>query len=252
MIELDSVGFRYRRGVTALHNISLTLSSFPVAVLGPNGAGKSTLLSVIAGITRPTSGIVALTEYDHRSRHGSSLQRLRKHVGWLPQDVAPVPGFNCVEQVAYAGWLKGMRAKAARRAAVDILDRLHLEGLSKRRVQDLSGGQRRRLGFAQALVHGPAYVVLDEPLAGLDPEQRSNVRATLVEVAREARVIVSTHQTEDLAQTYESVLVIAAGRALMHGSVADFYTRAGVDGGHPLSAETAYHRLMAQAGASTR
>lgn len=247
MIELDSVSFRYPRRRTALQHISLMLGDFPLAVLGPNGAGKSTLLSLIAGLARPTTGIVALTEYDRRSTRGSSSARLRKHTGWLPQDVAPIPGFTCLEQVTYAGWLKGMRVKAARRAATEALERLHLETLARRRVQELSGGQRRRLGIAQALAHGPDYLVLDEPHAGLDPEQRSNVRAALDELAETTRVIVSTHQTEDLATTYRGVLVIADGRVLMHGSISDFYGSTGVDRAQPLGAETAYRRLLDQA-----
>lgn len=246
MIELEDVTVRYSSRSAALHNISLRLETFPLVVLGPNGAGKSTLLSLIAGIRRPTTGRVALSDYDRRSSRGSSLARLRAHTGWLPQEVAPIAGFTCAEQVAYAGWLKGMRVKAARAAAADVLDEVGLGPLSGRRAHELSGGERRRLGIAQALVHTPEFVILDEPHAGLDPEQRVTIRRVLDQISLTTRIIVSTHQTDDLAETYRSVLVLTDGRVIAHCPVTDFFSIAKADGVRP-RAEDAYLQLLQRA-----
>lgn len=244
-VRFDCVSFAYRRGRSVLRDLSLNWHHFPLAVLGPNGAGKSSLLSVVAGIQQPRTGAVTLDGATAGHRHGTNLRDRRRLVGFAPQDVSAAPGLTVAEQVAYAGWLKGMNTPAAKRAARSVLESVDLADLSDRRASQLSGGQRRRLGIAQAMVHRPRYLVLDEPHAGLDPEQRSRLRDVIRTVATTTEVIVSTHQTEDLSAMYREVLVLADGQARFQGSVAELWKHA--DGGDSDPTESAYISILRSA-----
>ena len=241
MIEFDGVNAGYRRGRPVLIDLDLLVDHFPCVLLGPNGAGKSTLLRLLSGALRPASGSVALD--GARTDSSSGRRSLRRQTGWLTQDVPVLAGMNVLEQVAYAGWLKGMTSSAARRRALPLLERLNLADRAKQSARTLSGGQRRRMGIAQAMIHEPHLLLLDEPYAGLDPEQRASVRATLQELATDTSLIVSTHQTEDVEEVYRSVLVLEAGVIKYQGDISDFLSRAHGSVPSAMRAEVAYRDL---------
>jgi len=242
MISAENLSYRYRRGVPVLQDLSFTIDSFPCVLLGPNGAGKSTLIQAVAGGIRPTSGSVFIGESGSRGRQGQ--RALRANTGWLPQDVPVVAGMNCTEQIAYAGWLKGMKLRDARQSAAGLLGRVGLGDYARRPVKELSGGQRRRLGIAQALVTRPSVVLFDEPYAGLDPDQRWLVRDTLVELSADTDLLVSTHQTDDVQDVYRSAVVLNHGRILFNGSIADFFGHAPEEAPPSMKAEAAYRAVL--------
>ncbi|QKW07274.1 ATP-binding cassette domain-containing protein [Streptomyces sp. NA04227] len=243
-IKTLGCSFAYRAQIPVLNALSLAFDSGTTVLLGPNGAGKSTLLSLAASALRPDSGSVALGPLDTTRR--ADLKEYRRRVGWLPQQVRPVPSLRVREQVAHAGWLKGMSRRAAWDASAGALERVALTELAQRRSSELSGGQLRRLGIAQALVHSADVLLMDEPTAGLDPLQRRVFKELVTSIASTSNtdVIVSTHQTEDLANTYDHVVVLDAGEVRHQGSVASFFGLAPAGTAPEHRAETAYAGLI--------
>jgi len=223
-IEIDSVGRRY--GSTwALREASFTLGPGVTGLLGPNGAGKSTLLRVLATALPPTTGTVSLLGHDPAVP--AQQTGIRRQLGYLPQELGFPRGFTAFEFVDYVAVLKEWTQPDARHEEVArVLDAVGLTHSAAKRIRALSGGQRRRLGLAQALIGSPRILVLDEPTTGLDPEQRATLRAVLAEVAREAVVVLSTHQTEDLAALCERVILLDGGRVNYDGTVVDFVGQA--------------------------
>ncbi len=155
-------------------------------------------------------------------------------------------GLRVREQVAYGGWLKGMSRGAAWDASAGALAKVRMSQLADRRSAELSGGQLRRLGIAQALVHDAEVVLLDEPTAGLDPSQRSAFRKLLAELQDAVSFIVSTHQTEDLAASYRSVVVLDQGRVRYQGSIGEFLGRVPAGVSEERRAEAAYSELVVE------
>ncbi|MFF4950893.1 ATP-binding cassette domain-containing protein [Streptomyces chattanoogensis] len=234
--------FEYRAGIPVLNSFSLELPRGCTVLLGPNGAGKSTLLSLGASILEPDRGQVRLGRLVSTNR--SHQREYRQKVGWLPQKISPVPGLKVREQAAYAGWLKGLSRGDAWDKSGRALERVGLEKLAERRSKELSGGQLRRLGIAQTLVHQAEVVLLDEPTAGLDPKQRGVFRDLLASLAESVHFVVSTHQTEDLADIYDSVVVLDRGQVPYQGTVQGFLGLAGHDVPPERRAESAYHRTV--------
>jgi ABC-2 type transport system ATP-binding protein len=244
-MNLASVTFGYRRrGRPVLDDLTWAVPAGRTVLLGPNGAGKSTLLGVAAGVLLPRRGHVEVSGL----QFGPSRRRVRDYsrgVGWMPQTVRPIPGLRVVEQVAYAGWLRGLgRAEASERA----LEALKLVDLADKRdtpVHQVSGGQLRRVGLASAVVHRPPQLLLDEPTAGLDPAQRERFRALLDSVLVGCDVVVSTHQVDDLSESYDHVAVLVDGQIRFVDTVAAFLAVA--DDDEPRRAEVAYRRVTAGA-----
>ena len=200
----DGVSLRARTGVTGL--------------LGPNGAGKTTLLRVLATVLAPQSGRVRLLGLDPGD--AGQRRKIRRRLGYLPQDPGYSRTFSAFELVDYVAVLKEMTDRRARHDEVRrVLELVDLADVSGRRVRALSGGMRRRLGLAQALLGDPELVVLDEPTVGLDPEQRLRFRDLVSRAGEERTVVLSTHQTEDVAALCEHVVVVDRGRTLFAGTV---------------------------------
>ncbi|MFC6356550.1 ATP-binding cassette domain-containing protein [Luethyella okanaganae] len=239
-IQIRDVTFGYSLKHPVFERLSIDLESFPAVVLGPNGAGKSTLLGLIVGHLKPKLGSISVGGH----ARGKDPRRSRRTTGWLPQDVKPLSGFTARQQVAYAGWLKGLKYSAAWTSAAEALESVSLSDHAAQSASKLSGGQRRRLGVAQALVHDPSFLILDEPYAGLDPEQRSSVRDTLLAVSAKTSLVVSTHQTEDLEDVYAHVLVIEGGRVIFSGSTAKFYEGVPESVAPAGRAEAAYRQIL--------
>ncbi len=224
-VELADVGKDY--GTTrALQAVDLSLGTGVTGLLGPNGAGKTTLLRIVATSIAADHGRVRLMGLDPGAGHGD-LTEIRRSLGYLPQELGYPGDMTAFGFVEYVAVLKEWDERRARHREVRrVLDLVGLADLSTKRVSRLSGGQRRRVGLAQAMVGDPALLVLDEPTTGLDPAQRATLRRTLSVAAQESTVLLSTHQTEDVAALCERVVVLAGGRVRFDGSVLDLVATA--------------------------
>jgi ABC-2 type transport system ATP-binding protein len=202
----------------ALDGLDLTAHPGVTGLLGPNGAGKTTLLRVLATVSAFDSGSLRILGDDPADPAGRL--RIRRALGYLPQDAGFHPGFTAFEAVDYVAVLKEHTRTRARHDEVRrVLSLVGLADEATKRVKALSGGMRRRLALAQALLGTPSLLVLDEPTAGLDPEQRIRFRDLVSEAGHGRTVVLSTHQTEDVAAVCSQVVVVDRGRALFAGSV---------------------------------
>ena len=222
--SLDAVSKHYRC-VAALDRVDLELHRGVVGLLGPNGAGKTTLLRILATVLGADTGSVRILGHDPAD--GAQRTDIRRRLGYLPQELGYPGGFTAYGFVNYMAVLKEWEDADARRAEVRrVLEQVLLDGKATKRIRALSGGQRRRVGLAQALLGPPELLVLDEPTTGLDPEQRVSLRRVLAEAGRDATVVVATHQTEDIAALCERVVVIDDGRIRFDGAVRDMVAQA--------------------------
>jgi ABC-2 type transport system ATP-binding protein len=214
----DEVAKTYGR-TTALAGASFTAGTGVTGLLGPNGAGKTTLLRILATVTSPGSGRVRLLGRDPRD--AQDRLEIRRRLGYLPQEPGFHRGFTVTEFVDYVAILKEMTGRRERRDEVRrVVDLVGLTDVADRKIRALSGGMRRRVGVAQALLGDPELVVLDEPTAGLDPEQRLRFRDLVSRIGEGRTVILSTHQTEDVAALCPHVVVLDAGRTVFDGTPA--------------------------------
>ncbi|UDM05453.1 ATP-binding cassette domain-containing protein [Streptomyces longhuiensis] len=209
---------RYRNK-SVLDIPSLTLGSGITALTGANGAGKSTLLKVFALLVPPTAGQIALGDDDVTPRSAGAAYR--KSVGYLPQN-ADFPGhFTVEEAVTYSAWLRGIKSRNRREAVQTLIERLDLGSQAGTRLKFLSGGNRQRAYIAQAIVHDPAVLLLDEPTTGIDVEHRIELRELLSRVGRDRCVVMSTHHTEDIELLSHRVVSLREGRVVFDGTPAD-------------------------------
>jgi len=200
----------------ALRGVDLHIGRGMFGLLGPNGAGKTTLLRILATLLRPTSGLVRIGSFDL----GQPAQRkaVRTCLGYLPQELAFYPDLTGREFLDYMGLLKHLYDRSARRRQIDhLLTMVHLGDQADRQVKTYSGGMKRRLGIAQALLGDPRVLVIDEPTAGLDPEERIRLRTLLSRLAENRIVVLSTHVVEDISQTCERLAVLDQGRVVFDG-----------------------------------
>jgi ABC-2 type transport system ATP-binding protein len=206
--------------VRALDGVDLTIPSGMFGLLGPNGAGKTTLMRILAGILRPTSGSIRVGPFDAETAEGRlGVKRL---LGYLPQDLGLYLDLSAVEFLDYVAILKGMGdARARRTRIVELLDTVGLSEAAGRKLKGFSGGMKRRVGIAQALLNEPRLLIVDEPTAGLDPEERIRFRNLLVTLAGERTVLLSTHIVEDVAQTSSRLAVLSAGKVIFLGRTSD-------------------------------
>jgi ABC-2 type transport system ATP-binding protein len=223
-LRLAGVGKSYGR-TRALHPIDLDLQPGITGLLGPNGAGKTTLLRILATVLPPSEGRLSVLGLDPADL--DQRTEVRRRLGYLPQEIGFPSGFTVFAFVDYLAVLKEWSEPTSRRTEVRrVLELVDLTSLATKKIRTLSGGQKRRLALAQALLGGPELLMLDEPTTGLDPEQRVSLRAVLAEVARTSTVLLSTHQTEDVAALCEQVVVLDAGQVCFHGPVRELVARA--------------------------
>ncbi len=205
MLTLDHVTKRFRGGVTAVNDLSLELGPGVVGLLGPNGAGKTTLMQLIATITRPTEGRITFQGVDVLREP----EPLRRQLGYLPQDFGVYDNLTAYEFLTYFAGLKGV----TRRARIDeLLDVVNLRDVAHRPAATFSGGMRQRLGIAQALLNDPALLIVDEPTAGLDPEERVRFRHLLSDLGHAKLVLLSTHIVSDIESLAGTIAVMKEGR----------------------------------------
>ena len=212
-LVVESVTKRYPRGVEALRDFSLSIGPGVLGLLGPNGAGKTTLMRILATTTRATAGRVTWEGVDI----ARSPDRVREVLGYLPQDFGVYPHLNAVEFLAYLAAAKGLEPRAARRRIDALLELVNLSDARKRPLGGFSGGMRQRVGIAQALLNDPRLLIVDEPTAGLDPEERVRFRHLLHDLAGERVVILSTHIVSDVEAVATTIALIARGRLVAHG-----------------------------------
>jgi len=201
----------YPGPVAALQGVDLDIPAGMFGLLGPNGAGKTTFMRILAGLLEPTSGRILLDDDDVLAHP----DKLRARLGYLPQDFGFYPHLTGEAMLVHLLRLKGVRAPGGLKAlAGELLDRVNLSFAAKRRVKSYSGGMRQRLGIAQAIAGDPRLIVVDEPTAGLDPEERLRFYHLLAELALDRTVVLSTHIVEDVAVLCPRFAVIRGGRLL--------------------------------------
>jgi ABC-type multidrug transport system ATPase subunit len=227
MIEINGLVKTYGRGtqvVKALDGIDLAIGEGMFGLLGPNGAGKTTLMRILAGIVLPSAGRVTVSGCDLLQETGR--QQVKSMLGYLPQELGMYPELTAHQFIDYMAILKGMDDAPVRRQRVgEVIEMVGLTQAAERKIKGFSGGMKRRVGIAQALVNDPRILIVDEPTAGLDPEERIRFRNLLVDLAANRVVILSTHIVEDIGQTCRDMAVLSKGKILFRGSPLDL-TRA--------------------------
>ncbi len=209
-LSLQGVSKLYSGKVWGLKDFSLEVGPGILGLLGPNGAGKSTLMRILATITKPTSGTVMWNGVDILR----APNRLRAVLGYLPQDFGVYPNLNAVEFLEYLAAAKGLNRKTARQRIQELLEVVNLVEARKRPLGGFSGGMRQRVGIAQALLNDPELLIVDEPTAGLDPEERLRFRNLLSELSGARIVILSTHIVSDVEACATSIALIARGHLI--------------------------------------
>lgn len=218
-IEISHVTKKYSNGVLALDDISFCVGSGVFGLLGHNGAGKTTLMKALVTVLSPSTGTIRVCGFDSR-KQGNEV---RERIGYLPQELAMYPSLSVFDFVNYMAELKGIHDK---KVVNEVLEQVEMLEFSKRKIKQLSGGMKRRVGIAQALIGNPQILVVDEPTAGLDPEERVRFRGLLSRYAREGRtVLLSTHIVEDVHQLCEEIVVLRKGRLFYAGTSAALLER---------------------------
>jgi ABC-2 type transport system ATP-binding protein len=218
MISLRQISKTYADGHKALRDIDLEIGEGMHGILGPNGAGKTTLLSILVLAVEPSRGERLYFGLD--AAEAANRPRIRSLIGYLPQDFHSVVHLTGLEYLLHCAELRRVsltRHELERRARM-LLDAVGLSESASRRSGTYSGGMRRRLGVAQALIHTPKLVVVDEPTAGLDPDERIQFRNLIAEVAEETAVLLSTHIAEDIEATCDRIAIVDEGRLLFNGA----------------------------------
>jgi ABC-type multidrug transport system ATPase subunit len=222
MLELLDVAKAYRGGVRGVDRVTLRLGSGLVGLLGPNGAGKSSLMRIAATVTRPTSGQVLFDGTDAVARPDA----LRRNLGYLPQDFGVYPHLSAREFLSYLAAVKGLPARTARTRVGELLELVDLAGAGRRPLGKYSGGMLRRVGIAQALLSDPRVLIVDEPTAGLDPEQRVLFRNLLADLAGDRVVLLSTHIVSDVESVASDIAIMVHGRIAARGTPQDILCEA--------------------------
>ncbi|MDE6433620.1 MAG: ABC transporter ATP-binding protein [Lachnospiraceae bacterium] len=219
-IWLDGVN-KFYGSKQALKDISLNIPQGMFGLLGRNGAGKTTLMKVIATLLPANSG-----EIDICGVPITHAGKVRQMTGYLPQDFSMYGNMTVYEAMDYLGVLSGLTKAERKRRIPELLERVNLQNNYRTKVKAMSGGMRRRLGIAQAILHDPKVLIVDEPTAGLDPEERVRFRNLLCEIAEQRIVILSTHIVGDIEATCENIAIMDAGEILFKGTVAELIEKA--------------------------
>ena len=219
-IAIHDLTKTYRGGVQALDGIDLQINTGMFGLLGPNGAGKTTLMRILAGILHASSGEIYVGTYDGTTEKDRTAIKLT--LGYLPQDLGVYPDLSAREFLDYIGILKGLDNRKMRQQRVaELLEIVSLSSVANRKLKTYSGGMKRRVGIAQALLNNPKLLIVDEPTAGLDPEERIRFRNLLSDLAGERTVLLSTHIVEDIAQTCQNLAILKSGHVLFQGTIID-------------------------------
>ncbi len=218
MLSLKNVTHIYPNGTKALDDVTLSIPKGMFGLLGPNGAGKSTLMRTVATLQTPTQGTIKFGDLDILR----DPEALRERLGYLPQDFGVYPRVSAYDMLDHMAVLKGIASKADRKATVEtLLAQTNLWDVRKKAIAGFSGGMRQRFGIAQALIGNPELIIVDEPTAGLDPEERNRFLNLLAEIGENVVIILSTHIVEDVSDLCPKMAVIAEGRIELEGAPLD-------------------------------
>jgi ABC-type multidrug transport system ATPase subunit len=218
MLTLQDVSHVYPNGTRALDRVTLTIPRGMYGLLGPNGAGKSTLMRTVATLQTPTEGTIRFGDVDVVAEP----ERLRRTLGYLPQDFGVYPRVSAEAMLDHMAVLKGVASPADRKATVEsLLHQVNLWDVRRKALAGFSGGMRQRFGIAQALIGNPELIIVDEPTAGLDPEERNRFLNLLAEIGEHVVVILSTHIVEDVSDLCPRMAVLADGRVRLEGAPLD-------------------------------
>jgi ABC-type multidrug transport system ATPase subunit len=218
MLSLQDVSHVYPNGTRALDHVTLTIPRGMYGLLGPNGAGKSTLMRTVATLQTPTEGAIRFGDVDVIAEP----ERLRRTLGYLPQDFGVYPRISAEDMLDHMAVLKGIASPADRKTTVGtLLQQVNLWDVRKKALAGFSGGMRQRFGIAQALIGNPELIIVDEPTAGLDPEERNRFLNLLAEIGENVVVILSTHIVEDVSDLCPRMAVLADGRVRLEGAPLD-------------------------------
>jgi len=217
MLTIQNLTHVYGNGTRALDDVSLTVPKGMFGLLGPNGAGKSTLMRSIATLQTPTSGSIRFGDIDVIAEP----EKLRRVLGYLPQDFGVYPRVSCYDMLNHMAVLKGIAGVRERKETVEsLLNQTNLWSVRKKALAGFSGGMRQRFGIAQALIGNPELIIVDEPTAGLDPEERNRFLNLLAEIGENVVIILSTHIVEDVSDLCPRMAVLAGGKIQLEGSPA--------------------------------
>ena len=223
MLELKNVTHVYPNGTKALDDVTLSIPKGMFGLLGPNGAGKSTLMRTVGTLQTPTQGSIHFGELDILAEP----EKLRETLGYLPQDFGVYPRISAYDMLDHMAVLKGIASASDRKITVEtLLNQTNLWDVRKKAIAGFSGGMRQRFGIAQALIGNPELIIVDEPTAGLDPEERNRFLNLLAEIGENVVVILSTHIVEDASDLCPQMAVIANGRIELEGAPMDLVEQA--------------------------
>ena len=218
MLEISGISHVYANGTRALDNVSLSIPRGMYGLLGPNGAGKSTLMRTIATLQTPTEGAIRFGDLDILA----TPEELRKKLGYLPQDFGVYPRVSAFDMLDHMAVLKGIANMGERKAVVEtLLNQTNLWNQRSNFIAGFSGGMRQRFGIAQALIGNPELIIVDEPTAGLDPEERNRFLNLLAGISDNVVIILSTHIVDDVADLCPRMAVLAGGKVQLEGAPLD-------------------------------
>jgi len=218
VLELTGVTHVYPNGTRALDDVTLSIPKGMYGLLGPNGAGKSTLMRAVATLQTPTAGSIRFGDLDIIAEP----EKLRERLGYLPQDFGVYPRVSAYDMLDHMAVLKGVASARERKETVEtLLNQVNLWKERKKAIAGFSGGMRQRFGIAQALIGNPELIIVDEPTAGLDPEERNRFLNLLAEIGENVVIILSTHIVEDVADLCPRMAVLAAGKIQLEGAPLD-------------------------------
>ena len=243
-IELIHVSRSFGKN-KAVDGVSLEAGPGVFGLLGPNGAGKTSLLRMLATVLPPSSGQLRLLDRDPRKP--VPRREIRRRLGYLPQNLGYYPSFTVVEFVEYFALLKEMPSARVSKAVAVALERVDLGAKAKARLRTLSGGMLRRVGIAQAIVNDPELLLLDEPTAGLDPEQRVAFRTLMRDLGERSTVVVSTHLVEDVGAACTEVALMNAGQIVFRGTPEELTARGSDHGIGDAPLERGYSAVLSAA-----
>ncbi|QQX75283.1 MULTISPECIES: ABC transporter ATP-binding protein [Aequorivita] len=213
-LKINNLELTYKNGHQAIRNISLEIKNGMFGLLGPNGAGKSSLMKTIVGLQKPSSGKILFNNADIVN----NPEEIKKHLGFLPQDFGVYPKVNAYDLLNHIAILKGVNNKVERQKQIQyLLEKVNLWNFKNKEVHTFSGGMKQRFGVAQALLGSPKIIIVDEPTAGLDPEERNRFNALLSDISSEVIVILSTHLVEDVKNLCSEMTIMNKGRILKIG-----------------------------------
>lgn len=214
-LTISKLNLTYKNGVHAINDISLEIKNGMFGLLGPNGAGKSSLMKTIVGLQQPTSGTITFNGINI----SENPDAIRRNLGFLPQDFGVYPKISAYDLLQHISLLKGINNNSERKSQIlNLLEKVNLSEFKDKEVHTFSGGMRQRFGVAQALLGNPKIIIVDEPTAGLDPEERNRFNSLLSEISHEVIVILSTHLVEDVRNLCSEVAIINQGKLLSIGN----------------------------------